>query len=171
MSCLAAHPAARRFGVSSARRARFAVFWLQGVLGCYWREVARFASGFARCGEELYCLHSFEFWAPRLSLTLAARVKSESLSQIPESRVSLNLESNAKQSEISTQMRTGTARRRSDLVVGPKRAGKWRRFSVNLIIEERLRFYTAEIASCESTHKSAGSIPGEAFFFCIFFVF
>jgi hypothetical protein len=32
------------------------------------REGARFADGLARCGWELPCLHSFEFWAPRLSI-------------------------------------------------------------------------------------------------------
>ena len=31
------------------------------------REGACSADGLARCGGELYCLHSFEFWAPRLS--------------------------------------------------------------------------------------------------------
>ena len=65
---LAAHYPTRRGGASAARRARFCcILPAMRFLLLAPREGARFAGGLARCGGELYFLHSFEFWAPRLS--------------------------------------------------------------------------------------------------------
>ena len=86
-------------------RARFGrILGAMRFVRCSSREVARFASGFARCGEELYCLHSFEFWAPRLSFDPRCTGQiGKFTGQIPESRVFSKFESNAKQSENSAR--------------------------------------------------------------------
>ena len=57
VSWLAAHPAARRGGVSAARRARFCcILAAMRFLLFAPREGARFAGGLARCGCWLSCL-------------------------------------------------------------------------------------------------------------------
>ena len=62
VSWLAAHPAARRGGVSAARRARFCcILAAMRFLLFAPREGARFAGGLARCGGELPCLGFCEF--------------------------------------------------------------------------------------------------------------
>ena len=71
----------RRSGRQACRARCYAARWCQRcVRARFYRILAAmrflrftpragvcFAGGLARCGGELYCLRSFEFWAPRLS--------------------------------------------------------------------------------------------------------